>query len=237
MARRWAGAAPAEAARPDGELVVRDGERRVERDGPPVVLGAVLAEQRAARALLAEEEVAERLDRAPRRTSGGGALRPAGARARRGAARARAPPWRRPAGAASGSSARKRAASGATISARAVPARPEHLVEQHAQREEVRPRVLPRAAQLLGRHVPRRPALRRAADAEDVREPEVEHLHAAIDGEDHVRGLEVAVEDAGGVGVDERSRDGEANPDRLARRERPARRPGRRASLRAAARG
>ncbi len=79
----------------------------------------------------------------------------------------------------------------------------DHLVEDHPERVHVGPLVLGRAAPLLRRHVPRRPAAEASAP-ERVREPEVEHLHPAFVREEDVARRQVAVHDALAVRVRER---------------------------------
>src|SRR5262249_30739605 len=76
----------------------------------------------------------------------------------------------------------------------------QHLVEHHAQREQVAARVDPRAAQLLGRHVERRAErlarLRERGAARVERDAEIRDLRLAGAAEQDVGGLEVAVDDA-----------------------------------------
>ena len=99
-----------------------------------------------------------------------------------------------------------------------------HLVEQHAEREEIRCRVGWLAAELLRRHVRHRPRhhlgervlLRDGHGAPVPRQTEVEDLEHAVRAHHHVLGLEIAVHDAGVVRAHQRggellaqSRDGE----------------------------
>ena len=104
----------------------------------------------------------------------------------------------------------------------------EHLVEDRAERELVRPEVRRTPRGLLGRHVPDCPhhgARLRAARAlrdrlvvsvaerrERLREAEVEELRAPLLRDDHVLGLEVAVHDA--ARVRRRERVGDLGSDR-----------------------
>ena len=90
-----------------------------------------------------------------------------------------------------------------------LPAR-QQLVEHRAQREHVGARVGALAADLLGRHVVRRahdhPGLRHVRGAR-AREAEVHDLHAPGGQDVDVRRLQVAVDDALGVGEGEAVRD------------------------------
>jgi hypothetical protein len=100
----------------------------------------------------------------------------------------------------------------------------EHPEEDDAEREDVGPLVLGRAAPLLRRHVRRRAA----ADApvpERVGQPEVEHLDDAAVAQEDVPGLEIAVHDALRVRVRDGGRDGHRDRKRLPERERPRREP------------
>ena len=89
----------------------------------------------------------------------------------------------------------------------------EHLVEDRAEREEIRAVIRRPAEHLLGRHVAhraedgprlgqpclrfRRSAARAAASGRQLpRQPEVEDLDAAVLGHEQVVGLEIAVHDA-----------------------------------------
>ncbi len=84
----------------------------------------------------------------------------------------------------------------------------DHLVEHHAEREEVRAAVDASASELLGRHVERGPedsrlggeALRARSLLLCPRDPEVGHHDApAVVLDEHVAGLEVAMDDSSGV--------------------------------------
>ena len=75
----------------------------------------------------------------------------------------------------------------------------EHPVEQDAQREDVGPLVLRRAAPLLGCHVAGGAAVE-PGPAEGVGHAEVEHLHRAVVAEEDVVGLQVVVGHAARVG-------------------------------------
>ena len=102
------------------------------------------------------------------------------------------------------------------------PASRGHLVEHEAEREEVRPGVERFAGGLLRRHVEdcpdrdpgrcdqpglgRRVCLR-FAQALHFRQPEVEHLRAPVAGDEDVRRLDIAMDDALGVRGLERIRD------------------------------
>ncbi len=98
------------------------------------------------------------------------------------------------------------------------PAR-ERLEEHHRGAEHVGACVARRAAELLGRHVRRRPA-GEARAIEQVREPEVHDLHTSLVGEEDVAGLQIAVDDAVGVRVREAARDVACEPHGLERRHR-----------------
>jgi hypothetical protein len=52
---------------------------------------------------------------------------------------------------------------------------------------------------------------------EQLGQPEVEHLDTAIRAHDNVRGLQIPMDDAAGVGGSERVGDRDANPQRLAK--------------------
>ena len=111
----------------------------------------------------------------------------------------------------------------------------DHLVEQHAQRPDVRPRVHLLPACLLRRHVRGRAdhgsriglqdGARRVGASQlrcrrrELRQPEVEHLHEAVGPEHHVLGLDVAVNDAGGVRGAQRGSNLNRDVERLADRQ------------------
>jgi len=215
------GEGPAEAARPDREPVVGDGEGRIERHRLQVVGGAVLSEHGPRLALLAEEQVPERLAGAGgRRLGAGGAV---GAEERGERVLEIAGDLRGVRRACGGIPGLAAGGEGGQTDRPAGGARPEHPGDEDAEREDVGADVLATAAELLGRHVAGGAAPGGERDAEDLGEPEVEHLHASVGGEEHVRRLEVAVEHAGGVGVDEGPGDREGDPARLAGGERAAR--------------
>ena len=105
----------------------------------------------------------------------------------------------------------------------------ERLVEDDAEREDVRARVELVALDLLGRHVGRRPdhlARRRElrVSREELADPEVRDLGRQRRRQEDVRGLDVAVEHAALVRVRERlgdlGDDADAVPDRETRRDR-----------------
>ena len=99
----------------------------------------------------------------------------------------------------------------------------EHLVEDHAQGEQIGAVVhLARTLQLLGRHVAegahrlmRASELNPAVLATQLREAEVHQLHAAELVEEHVLGLDVPVNDAAIVGVLQRFAEGRNDGERL----------------------
>ena len=96
----------------------------------------------------------------------------------------------------------------------------EHDVEHHAQGEDVGPLVLRVVLPLLRRHVGRRAAAH-TLPPEGVSHPEVEDLHLAPVGDEHVGGLEVPVHDPLGVGVGEPARHLHGDVHRLLDRQRP----------------
>ncbi len=98
----------------------------------------------------------------------------------------------------------------------------EQPVEQHAERVEVRLSVDGPAGELLGRRVGERAdELTVARDLverfEQPRGPEVEELHASVALHQHVRRLQIAVDDAALVEVVERIGDGAHDADHLQR--------------------
>jgi hypothetical protein len=123
---------------------------------------------------------------------------------------------------------------GAGVAAKSAVAR-HHLVQNGAEREDVRARVEPLALGLLRRHVsdgPDQQALRgleplvrreregvagvRFVRLHELREAEVQHLHATVVTDHDVGGLEVAVDDPRGVGGGERVRRGDGVRERIA---------------------
>ena len=106
----------------------------------------------------------------------------------------------------------------------------EHLVEEHAEREQIGAGVEIAAARLFGRHVVERAhddavlgldELRRSSleaaerRAHQLGEPEVQDLHVAVGADHHVLGLEVAMDDAGVVRGRDRLRDLDGDVERL----------------------
>ena len=94
------------------------------------------------------------------------------------------------------------------------------LVERHAQPVDVRPRIAP-AVESLGRQVPQGAQEvagvgQRLRIAGVVRQPEVGHPHRPPLVEQEVRRLDVAVDDALGVGIGQRLGRLHADPCRLA---------------------
>ena len=102
----------------------------------------------------------------------------------------------------------------------------EHLVEDAAERVDVRPRIGRPAQARLGRHIGRRAqqrsGLRQRGVGGEARDPEVEHLALSRGLDHHVARLDVAVDDAGGVRHPECIRHLGRDPDGLSHRQRPA---------------
>ena len=99
----------------------------------------------------------------------------------------------------------------------------EELMENDAQRPDVGAEVDRRAASLLRRHVGERSeAHARLGEVGDVSpgQPEVEDLHLAVVGDEHVRRLDVAMDDADMVCVGESTRDRNGDRRRPLDRER-----------------
>ncbi len=95
----------------------------------------------------------------------------------------------------------------------------ERVEEQAAERVDVRARVDALAADLLGRDVVERAdpvaGLRAAGDRQRVlREPEVRQVDVVVGGQQDVRGLDVAVHEAGGVRLVQRRADLRDDPRR-----------------------
>ena len=105
----------------------------------------------------------------------------------------------------------------------------EHLEERRAEREHVRPRIDDAAARLLRRHVaggaedvpfarePARGGIDRLAF--ELREPEIEDLHAPVFPDEHVLRLQIAMEEPLAVRVREALEHLAGVGDRLADRE------------------
>ena len=115
----------------------------------------------------------------------------------------------------------------------------QHLVDHDARGEEIGALIDVASQRLLGRHIRHRAQHRagqrvfadRERDVErrlsrrrleELREAEVQHLHLAAGGHDDVRALDVAVDDAAGVRLDQRVVDLHRDADRLAHGDRPA---------------
>ena len=86
------------------------------------------------------------------------------------------------------------------------PASGQHLMQQHAKGEDVRPTVQVNALRLLGRHVPQlardRADVRLLGAADGPDDPEVAHLDLAHVGDQDVRGIDVTVHDVQRFTVD-----------------------------------
>jgi len=110
-----------------------------------------------------------------------------------------------------------------------------HLVEHHAEREDVRAVIGGGAAHLLRRHVAGRPEHHASGRVEprrgggggvgvrpggQSRQSEVEYFHAAVAGDEDVLGLDVAMDHALFVRGRERAHDLRADVDRPPRRQR-----------------
>jgi hypothetical protein len=93
----------------------------------------------------------------------------------------------------------------------------QHLVQHAAEREEVGPRVGGVASRLLGRAVAGRAQQHARALPRPFRDPEVEQLDLAVRGQEHVLGLEVAMDDTLGVGRAQPARDRGRDADGLGR--------------------
>ena len=109
----------------------------------------------------------------------------------------------------------------------------EHLGEDDAERELIGPAVERRAEQLLRRHVARgaddqsvqgeaRARAQLAGVALEVRQPEVEDLHAPVGEAEHVLGLEVAMDDALAMGGLESRGEPQRDAERFLARQRSA---------------
>ncbi len=114
----------------------------------------------------------------------------------------------------------------------------QHLVEHHAQREQVRARIGGPPERLLRRHVghraEHRPGHRVVGDGDgdirrsvlprlhELRQAEVEHFHLAARVDDDVGALDVAMNDAAAVCLDQRVPDLPRDVHRVADRQRPA---------------
>ena len=109
----------------------------------------------------------------------------------------------------------------------------EHLVQNRAEREDIAAVIDGTAANLFRRHIAdgaddeprngvdlsrREERVRRSSGdrLDELREAEVENLHAPIEGDEQILGLEIAVHDAGVVGDGEAVRDLNREVDRLA---------------------
>jgi len=107
------------------------------------------------------------------------------------------------------------------------PARGQHLVEDHAERVDIGAAIdVLGIGDLLGRHELRRPhhhALLLVVDGQEPRDAEVEHLdvieRVVLVGQEHVVGLEVAVNDACVVRGVQRRCDLRRDPDRAPHRQ------------------
>ncbi len=102
--------------------------------------------------------------------------------------------------------------------------------QDHAERIEISARVDHFGAHLFGRHVVRRSEQRAgtrlgtsALIGTELGDPEIEHLGAAERGNEHVVGLEIAVNDRGRVRRFERAQDLERDADQEMERKGPPR--------------
>jgi hypothetical protein len=108
-----------------------------------------------------------------------------------------------------------------------------HFVQEHAKREDVSSRVDRLRHQLLGRHIRQRAneqsfarllggAVARVPGLERLCQTEVEHLHAPVPGDHHVRRFQIAMDDSPRVRCDERSGDRNRERQNVAERHAPS---------------